>query len=79
MNMTLRSSHGLMLYAHQVNNVDFFVRMLSTHMGSNIRRVFSPISTIWTVESRQLSTSVLQMMLQIVSPVERPATLWADV
>lgn len=49
---TLRSSHGLMLRGHQIDNVDFFIRMLSTHMGSNVRCVFSPVSTIWTVESR---------------------------
>lgn len=65
-----------MLNTHQIDNVDFSIRMLSTHMGSNVRRVFSPVSAIGTIESGQLSTSVLQMMLQIVPPGERTPTFW---
>lgn len=64
------------LDTHQIDNVDFSIRMLPTHMGPNIRCVFSPVSAIGTVESRQLSTSVLQMMLQIVPPGERTPTFW---
>lgn len=65
--------------AHEIDDVDLHVGMLSAHVGPDVGRVLGPVRTIRAIESRQLAAGVLQMMLKIVAPVEGPAALGADV
>lgn len=53
--------------------------MLPAHVGTNVRRVFGPVRAIRATESGQLPAGVLQMVLQIVPPVEGSAALGAEV
>jgi len=68
----------LLLLAEDVNDVDHATRVLPAHVGPHIRRVFRPVRTVRAVESRQLTARVPQMMLEIVTPIEGPATVGAE-
>lgn len=62
-----------LLPAEDVDDVDLTIGMLPTHVGSHVRRVLCPERTVRAVESRRLTTRELEMMLEIVAPIEGSA------
>lgn len=67
-----------LLPVKDINDVDRATRVLPAHVGSHIRCMLRPIRAVRTIESRQLTACVLQMMLEIVTPVEGPAAVGAE-
>lgn len=53
--------------------------MLPAHVGPHVRRVLRPERTVRAVETRRLTARVLEMVLEIVTPIEGSAALRADV
>lgn len=70
-----RDGRGLaaLLPAEDVDDVDLAVGMLPAHVGPHVRRVLRTERTVWAVESRRLTARELEMMLEIVAPIEGSA------
>lgn len=68
-----------MLPAEDVDDVDLAIRVLPAHVGPHVRRVLRPEGTVRAVETRRLTARVLEMVLEIVTPIEGSAALRADV
>lgn len=62
-----------MLPAKDVDDVDLTVGVLPAHMGPHVRRVLRTEGTVRTIESRRLSARELEMMLEVVAPIEGSA------
>jgi hypothetical protein len=68
-----------LLPGKNVDDVDLATRMFPAHMGPHIWRVLGPECAVRTVEARWLAAREFQMMLEIVTPFERPAAFRAGI
>lgn len=62
-----------LLPAENVDDVDLATGMLPAYMGPYVRRVLRTEGTVWAVESWRLAARELEMMLEIVAPIEGSA------
>jgi len=72
--LTSRSRDGrrlaTLLPAEDVNDVDFMVGVFSAYVGPHVWCMLRTEGTVRAVESRRLAARKLEMMLEIVTPIE---------
>jgi len=76
--VTFTSQLTVLLDAH-IKDVDSLIGVYPAHVGPHVRRMFGSVWTIGTVESRQLTTLELEVIIQIVLACKYVAALVARI